>query len=83
MEQGNTTTKQQDIRVVNRIQQPDTTDSSVNIQDLLFLYLANWKWFVLAVVIALCCAKCYLLLNTYVFTRSAFIIINEEYNSSS
>ena len=65
MEQGNTTTKQQDIRVVNRIQQPDTTDSSVNIQDLLFLYLANWKWFVLAVVIALCCAKFYLLRKRY------------------
>ncbi len=83
MEQGNTTTKQQDIRVVNRIQQPDTTDSSVNIQDLLFLYLANWKWFVLAVVIALCCAKFYLLRKPYVFTRSASIMIKEDKNSGS
>lgn len=53
-------------------------DDFLNIQELLLMCLSKWKWFVLSLVLALCCAVLYVLRTPPVYTRSASILIKEE-----
>ncbi|MGM9741511.1 MAG: GumC family protein [Candidatus Cryptobacteroides sp.] len=58
-------------------------DDFLNIQDILILCLSKWKWFVLSLLIAGCCAVFYILRTPPVYTRSAAILIKEEGKGSS
>ena len=53
-------------------------DDFLNIQELLSLCLAKWKWFALSLILAVCCAVFYVLRTPPVYTRSASILIKEE-----
>jgi capsular exopolysaccharide synthesis family protein len=50
----------------------------IRIQDLFYLCLARWKWFVLSMVICLGAATIYLLKTPPVFTRTASILIKDD-----
>lgn len=52
--------------------------SSLNIKDLLFLYLSKWKWFVLSLAVCLCAAVLYLLRTPSVYTRTATLLIEDN-----
>ena len=53
-------------------------DDFLNIQELLSLCLAKWRWFALSLILAVCCAVFYVLRTPPVYTRSASILIKEE-----
>ncbi|MGM9788683.1 MAG: GumC family protein [Candidatus Cryptobacteroides sp.] len=57
-------------------------DDFLNIQELLSLCLAKWKWFALSLILAVCCAVFYVLRTPPVYTRSASILIKEESKGS-
>lgn len=62
---------------------PAKNDNSVRIQDLIYLSLSKWMWFVLSLAICLGIALVYLLKTPPVYTRTASILIKEEAKGQS
>lgn len=58
-------------------------DDFIRIQDLYYLCLAKWRWFVLSLVICLGIAFIYLLKTPPVYTRTASLLIKEESKGQS
>lgn len=58
-------------------------DDFIRIQDLYYLCLARWRWFVLSLVICLGIAAIYLLKTPPVYTRTASLLIKEESKGQS
>lgn len=56
----------------------DRPDDFIRIQDLFYLCLAKWYWFVISLVITLGIATVYLLKTPPVYTRSAMILIKDD-----
>ena len=59
---------------------PGQPDDFLRIQDLLYLCLARWKWFVLSLAITTGVAAVYLLCTPAVYTRTASVLIKEDSN---
>lgn len=57
--------------------------SQVNMTDVLYICLGNWKWFVLSVVLCVGIGIFYLLRTAPVYTRSASVMIKEDSKGSS
>lgn len=68
---------------------PNTTrpavkaDDFIRIQDLYYLCLARWKWFVLSLAVCLGVAVIYLLKTPPVYTRTASLLIKEDAKGQS
>lgn len=62
---------------------PQNTQDFIRIQDLLYLCLAKWHWFVLSLTLCLGVAVIYLLRTPPVYTRSASILIKEDSKGKS
>jgi capsular exopolysaccharide synthesis family protein len=60
-----------------------TQQDSINVQDILYLCLAKWYWFVVSLVICLGVATYYLLSTPPVYTREASILIKDDTKGSS
>ena len=58
-------------------------DDFIRIQDLYYLCLARWRWFVLSLVVCLGIAAIYLLKTPPVYTRTASLLIKEESKGQS
>lgn len=58
-------------------------DDFIRIQDLYYLCLAKWRWFVLSLVVCLGIAVIYLLKTPPVYTRTASLLIKEESKGQS
>lgn len=58
-------------------------DDFIRIQDLYYLCLAKWRWFVLSLVVCLGIAFVYLLKTPPVYTRTASLLIKEESKGQS
>lgn len=58
-------------------------DDSVRLQDLLYMCLAHWRWFVVSLVVCLGLAIIYLAVTPPVFTRSASIRIKDDSKGKS
>ena len=58
-------------------------DDFIRLQDLFYLCLARWKWFVLSLVITLGVAAVYLLSTPNVYQRTASLLIKDDSKSSS
>ena len=56
---------------------------SINIRELLYLFLANWRWFLLSVVIMLLIGTSYILVKSPVYTRTTSILIKEDKKGNS
>lgn len=56
-----------------------TTDRTLSISELWHLCTARWRWFVASVLLCLIVAVRYLLTTPYVYSRSASIIVREEF----
>lgn len=70
------------MAVEKKLQQ-DKTDDFIRIQDLFYLCLAKWYWFVISLVVTMGVAAIYLLKTPQVFTRSAMILIKDESQGKS
>lgn len=57
-------------------------DDFVSLQDLLYLCLAHWRWFVLSLAVCLGAALWYLLTTQPVYQRTASVLIKEDASSS-
>ncbi len=62
---------------------PGQTNDFLKIQDLLYLCLARWKWFVLSLVVVIGIATVYLLYTPAVYTRTASVLIKEDSKGKS
>ncbi len=60
-----------------------SSDDFMRIQDILTLCLAQWRWFVLSVLVCLAIAVYYVLSTPPVYTRTASILIKEDSKGQS
>ena len=67
----------------NIVSKPRQADDFLRIQDLFFLCLRKWYWFVISLVITLGVAVFYLLTTPPVYTRSASLLIKEDGQGNS
>ena len=58
-------------------------DDAIRIQDLYYLCLARWKWFVLSLAVCLGFTVIYLLKTPPVYTRTASLLIKEDSKGQS
>ena len=58
-------------------------DDFIRIQDLFYLCLNKWYWFVISLVITVGVAVVYLLTTPPVYTRSASLLIKEDSKGNS
>ena len=62
---------------------PGQPDDFLRIQDLLYLCLMKWQWFVLSLVVTVGVATVYLLRTPAVYTRTASVLIKEDSKGKS
>ncbi|MDO6340326.1 polysaccharide biosynthesis tyrosine autokinase [Bacteroides caccae] len=62
---------------------PGQQDDFLRIQDLFYLCLAKWKWFVLSLAVTLGVAVFYILCTPPVYTRTASVLIKEDSKGKS
>ena len=62
---------------------PVQSDDFIRIQDLLYLCLAKWKWFVLSLAVTLGGAIVYLLRTPPIYTRTALVLIKDDSKGQS
>lgn len=73
-----------DMMTVNQKNiKPGQQDDFLRIQDLLYLCLARWKWFVLSLAVTIGAATAYLLRTPAVYTRTASVLIKEDSKGKS
>jgi capsular exopolysaccharide synthesis family protein len=59
------------------------TDDIIKIQDLLYLCLAKWKWFLFSLILILGMAAIYILRTPSVYTRTASVLIKDDSKGKS
>ena len=59
------------------------TNDFLRLQDLLYLCLARWKWFVLSLAVTMGAAAYHLLSTPNVYQRTASLLIKDERKCSS
>ena len=62
---------------------PGQQDDFLRIQDLLYLCLARWQWFVLSLAVTIGAATAYLLRTPTIYTRTASVLIKEDSKGKS
>lgn len=62
----------------NPTNKKNTNSEALTISDLVKIALANWKWFVLSVLLCLGGAFYYIKKSPYIYSRSASILIKDE-----
>ena len=76
----NTTQANQPVQV-NPMSRPNQADDSVRLQDLFYLCLAKWRWFILSIAVTLGIATYYILTTPNVYQRTASLMIKDESKS--
>ena len=67
----------------NNISRPKQADDFIRIQDLFYLCVNKWYWFVISLAITVGIAIVYLLTTPPVYTRSASLLIKEDSKGNS
>ena len=78
----NTTPANQPVQP-NPMARPNQTEDFIRLQDLLYLCLAKWRWFILSLVVTLGIATYYTLTTPNVYQRTASLMIKDESKSQS
>ena len=63
------------------LRRPQQTDDFIRLQDLFYLCLARWRWFILSLVVTLGIATYYLLSTPNVYQRTASLMIKDDSKS--
>lgn len=71
------------MATIQKKTQVQNTQDFIRIQDLLYMCLAKWYWFVLSLAVCLGVAIAYLLRTPPVYTRSASILIKDDSKGKS
>ena len=72
--QGNATTV--------RKGQNQKTDDMISLRELLDIFLSNWKWFLLSVIVCVALARLYLATKPNIYKRQAVMLVKDD-NSTS
>ena len=67
----------------NNISKPKQADDFIRIQDLFYLCVNKWYWFVISLTVTIGVAIIYLLTTPPVYTRSASLLIKEDSKGNS
>lgn len=67
----------------NNISRPKQADDFIRIQDLFYLCLNKWYWFIISLAVTIGIAIIYLLTTPPVYTRSASLLIKEDSKGNS
>lgn len=67
----------------NNISRPKQTDDFIRIQDLFYLCVNKWYWFVISLAVTIGVAVVYLLTTPPVYTRSASLLVKEDSKGNS
>lgn len=67
----------------NSTSKPKQADDSIRIQDVFYLCVNKWYWFVISLVVTIGVATVYLLTTPPVYTRSASLLIKEDSKGNS
>ena len=67
----------------NNPTKPKQTDEFIRIQDLFYLCVSKWYWFVISLAVTISVAVIYLLTTPPVYTRSASLLIKEDSKGNS
>lgn len=67
----------------SNISRPKQTDDFIRIQDLFYLCLNKWYWFIISLAVTIGIAIIYLLTTPPVYTRSASLLIKEDSKGNS
>lgn len=67
---------------MNQQSQAAAAEESIDISDLLLMFLANWRWFVLSIIICLIAALFYIAKQVPVYQINASIYLRQDQNSS-
>ena len=67
----------------NMASRPKPADDFMRVQDLFYLCLGRWYWFVISLVVTVGVAIAYLLSTPPVYTRSASLLIKEDSKGNS
>ena len=73
----NTTPANQPVQP-NPMARPNQTEDFIRLQDLLYLCLAKWRWFILSLVVTCGIATYYNLTTPNVYQRTASLMIKDE-----
>ena len=71
------------MATVQRNNSPQNTQDFIRIQDLLYLCLGKWHWFVISLAVCLGIAVLYLLTTPPVYTRTASILVKDDSKGKS
>ena len=66
------------MAINQKSKKPGQTEDVLQIQDLLYLCLAKWKWFILSLTVTLGVAVFYILRTPSVYTRTASVLIKDD-----
>ncbi|MDR0954929.1 MAG: polysaccharide biosynthesis tyrosine autokinase [Rikenellaceae bacterium] len=61
----------------------ENAQDAIKIQDLFYLFLSKWPWFVISLAVCLGIAVTYLIITQPVYTRTASILIKDDSKGSS
>lgn len=67
----------------NNISRPKQTDDFIRIQDLFYLCVNKWYWFVISLAVTIGVAVVYLLTTPPVYTRYASLLVKEDSKGNS
>ena len=76
----NTTPANQPAQV-NPLLRRNQTDDSIRLQDLFYLCLAKWRWFILSLAVTIGIATYYILTTPNVYQRTASLMIKDDSKS--
>ena len=65
------------------VRRPQQADDFIRLQDLMYLCLVRWRWFVISLAVTLGIATYNLLSTPCVYQRTATILIKEDGKSQS
>ena len=65
------------------VRRPGQGDDFIRLQDLLYLCLTHWRWFLLSLAVTLGIAIYYILSTPNVYQRTASLMIKEDSKSQS
>lgn len=66
-----------------KIQRMQRADDMISLRDLLDIFIFNWKWFVLSVIVCLAVGHLYLMTRPRIYQRSAVMLVKDDSNTGS
>ena len=71
------------MEVRKRTEQGQVTDDMISLRDILDIFIDNWKWFIVSVIVCLVCGRLYLSTLPKIYQRSAVMLVKDDDGGTS